>query len=235
MMPSKDGIVQNALAESYELSEDGKVYTFKLRKDSFWSNKTPVTAYDFEYAWKRLADPDTGSQYSFMIETAALLNASRVVRGELPVEQLGVKALDEYTLEVKLETPVAFFLNLMSFPAFYPMNETFVKEKGEAYGTSAQNTLYNGPFVVDKWELGYGCELKKNSDYRNADDVKIDGVLFRYVKDMDAAVNLYESKEIHFTAIGGEFVNKYADSPELYETLIGGMSYFTINATGVRE
>lgn len=235
MTTGENGLIVNGLAQTYELSRNALTYTFHLRKDSLWSNGKPVTAHDFEYSWKRLADPSTASQYNFMIETAGLLNSSKVIKGELPISELGVKALDDYTLEVKLEAPVPYFLNLMSFPSFYPMNEEFAKEKGDLYGTSAENTLFNGAFVVKKWELGYGCELEKNDKFREADQVKLDGVVFRFVKDMDAAVNLYQAKEIDFTKIGGEFVNKYADRPDLHETLIGGMSYFTINATGVRE
>lgn len=235
MTTGENGLIVNGLAKSYELSEDAKTYVFKLREDSVWSNGKSVTAHDFEYSWKRLADPATASQYNFMMETAGLLNSSKVISGEMPISELGVKALDDYTLEVKLEAPVPYFLNLMSFPSFYPMNEEFAKEKGDLYGTSAENTLFNGAFVVKKWELGYGCELDKNDKFREADQVKLDGVIFRFVKDMDAAANLYEAKEIDFTKIGGEFVNKYADSPDLHETLIGGMSYFTINATGIRE
>ena len=111
-----DGNAIPAIAESYDLSEDGLTYTFHLREDAKWSNGEPVTANDFVYAWRRLVDPNTASEYAFIMDVAGVVNAASVNAGEASLEELGVNAVDDYTLEVTLALPVPFFLQLMTFP-----------------------------------------------------------------------------------------------------------------------
>ena len=124
-----DGNAIPAIAKSYDVSEDGLVYTFHLREDAKWSNGEPVTANDFVYAWRRLVDPNTASEYAFIMDVAGVVNAASVNAGEASLEELGVNAVDDYTLEVTLALPVPFFLQLMTFPSFFPMNEAFVNGK----------------------------------------------------------------------------------------------------------
>ena len=128
-----DGNAVPALAKSHEESEDGLTHTFVLREDANWNNGEPVTAADFVYAWRRLVNPETASEYGFIADVAGITNAAAVNAGELPLEELGVKAIDDKTLEVSLELPVPYFLQLMAFPSFYPLNEAFVTEKGADY------------------------------------------------------------------------------------------------------
>lgn len=104
-----------AIATGYDLSEDGLTYTFHLREDAAWDNGTPVTANDFVYAWRRLVDPATASEYAFIMDVAAVKNAAAINAGEKPLEDLGVKAVDDYTLEVSLELPVPFSYSLWRF------------------------------------------------------------------------------------------------------------------------
>lgn len=228
MMPGMNDTLVHGAAEKYDVSEDGKTYTFYLHKDSIWSNGKPVTAHDFVYSWRRLADPSTASQYQYMVKTAGILNSDAVMKGEKPSDQLGVKALDDYTLEVKLEVPIAYFTNLMSFPSFYPINQEFAEAKGDQFGTNPSNTLYNGPFVLQSWEFGFGFELRKNEKYREASSVDLDGIDFRIVKDIDAGVNLYETGGTDFVRLNGEFVERYMDSVDFRSALTGSLSYFTI-------
>ena len=103
-----DGNAIPAIAKSYDVSEDGLVYTFHLREDAKWSNGEPVTANDFVYAWRRLVDPNTASEYAFIMDVAGVVNAASVNAGEASLEELGVNAVDDYTLEVTLALPVPF-------------------------------------------------------------------------------------------------------------------------------
>lgn len=226
--------VENAVAQSYTVSEDQKVYTFHLRKDAKWSNGDIVDAYDFVYAWKRLVDPKfEGSSYIF--ETAGILNAHRIINGELPVDDLGVKALDRFTLEVRLEVPVPYFLKLMTFPVFFPVNAEFVEEVGNNYGTGIDNTVFNGPYVVNNWIRGRGYRLKKNRRYWDAHSVKIDEVEFNLVKNMQHGIELYEAGAIDLFKISREYGSVYSGSNELKYNLLGTMTYFTLNGSGKYE
>ncbi|MCK8061231.1 MULTISPECIES: ABC transporter substrate-binding protein [unclassified Fusibacter] len=229
VMLGENDTVEAGVAKDWTVSEDGLVYTFNLREGAVWSNGQPVTAEDFVYSWRRLADPATASQYNFMIETAQIKNYKAVIAGELPTTELGVVALDANTLEVQLELPVPFFLKLVTFPNFYPVNEAFATEQGEAFGTSIESTLYNGAFVLESWELGYGYSFAKNPTYWNADAVKVDGVTFRQIKDAAAGVNLFETGEVDRCGLSGEFVEQFIDHPHFVNTSDTTMFYLIFN------
>ncbi|WP_090692102.1 peptide ABC transporter substrate-binding protein [Bacillus sp. 166amftsu] len=208
----KDNKPIPAAAESSTKSEDGKKYTFKLRKDAKWSNGDPVTAKDFVYAWQRLVDPKTAAEYAFI--AYYIKNAEAINQGKAEVSTLGVKAVDDYTLEVELERATPYFLNLTAFVSYYPLNEKFVKEKGDKYGLESDTTVYNGPFVLTDWKHEQGWKLKKNDSYWDKKTVKLDEVNYSVVKDMATRVNLYDSGEIDFTLLSGEFVDKYRNNKE---------------------
>ncbi len=200
-------------ASSWQVSEDGTEYTFHLVENAQWSNGAPVTAEDYVYSWRRLADSTTKSSYQLLIETAKIANYEAVINGEAPLDDLGVSAIDPYTLKVKLETPVPYFLKLMSFPSFFPVNQQFAEAKGEAFGTSLENTLYNGAYTISHWQVGYSYALAKNENYWNRQTVLNDGVNFRIVKDAIAGINLYELGEVDRAEVSGELVNQYIDHP----------------------
>ncbi|OON45777.1 peptide ABC transporter substrate-binding protein [Bacillus anthracis] len=203
-----------AAAESSTKSEDGKKYTFKLRKDAKWSNGDSVTAKDFVFAWQRLLDPKTAAEYAFI--AFPIKNAEAVNKGEKPVTELGVKAVDDLTLEVELEQAVPYFLNLVAFPSYYPLNEKFVKEKGDKYGLESDTTVYNGPFVLTDWKQEQGWKLKKNDQYWDKKTVKLDEINYSVVKEPATNVNLYDSGQIDFSLLTGEFVDKYRNNKEEY-------------------
>ena len=122
MQMDADGAAVPALAETYDISEDGKTYTFHLR-DAKWSNGDAVTAADFVFGWQRAVDPANASEYSYMLsDIGQVVNAAEIIAGEKPVTDLGVTAVDDKTLEVQLNVPVSYFLSLMYFPTFYPVN-----------------------------------------------------------------------------------------------------------------
>lgn len=131
MQMDSDGQAVPAIAESYELSDDGLTYTFHLRTDAKWSNGTPVTAADFVFAWQRAVDPAVASEYAYMLsDIGQVKNAAEIIAGEKDKSELGVTAVDDNTLKVELNVPVSYFLSLMYFPTFYPVNEEFFNSCG---------------------------------------------------------------------------------------------------------
>ncbi|MCI4054423.1 ABC transporter substrate-binding protein [Bacillus cereus] len=220
----KDNKPIPAAAESSTKSEDGKKYTFKLRKDAKWSNGDPVTAKDFVFAWQRLLDKNTAAEYAFI--AYYIKNAEAINKGEKPVTELGAKAVDDYTLEVELEKPVPYFLNLLAFPSYYPLNEKFVKEKGDKYGLEADTTVYNGPFVMSSWKHEQGWQLKKNDKYWDKKTVKLEEINYSVVKEVATKVNLYDTGSIDFTLLSGEFVDKYKSNKEEYGEYAESSTFF---------
>ncbi len=202
------------MAEKHEVSKDEKTYTFHLR-DAQWSNGTPVTADDFVYAWRKAVDPDTGSQYNFIL--GDLKNANAIMAGEMEPEELGVEAVDEKTLKVELEQPVPYFISLTTFATFLPQNEEFVEEQGDQYALEDENLIYNGPFTLTDWKHEEGWVLKKNPDYWDAETVKLDEINVNVVKETATGVNLYETGKIDRVGLSSEFVNKYKEHED-YKT-----------------
>jgi len=226
-----DGVVLPELAETWDVvfNDDGTtVYTFHLA-DANWSNGTPVTAADFVFDWQRLADPATASEYNFIVSTIKLHNADAVIAGEMPVDQLGVKALDDKTLEVTLDLPVDFFLSLMAFPTFFPLNEEFYLAQGDQYAVTPANILACGPYVMTEWISGNSFTFEKNETYFKADDVQIDGITFKYIQDTQSAMLEFESGNLDYVKLSGELVEAYSDDDEFVQRLQGYLWYLSIN------
>ncbi|CEO10079.1 ABC transporter substrate-binding protein [Paraclostridium sordellii] len=225
------GIATPAMAESWEQSEDGKTWTFKIRKDAKWSNGDPVTAKDFEYSWKRTLNPETASQYGYVmydIEGASDYNNGKVDNAD----NVGVKALDDNTLQVKLNRRVNYFDQLMSFCLFFPQNQKFVEAQPDKIGTTAENTVYNGPFTMSTWKMADLCVLSKNDNYWDKDTVKLNKVNLKVVKDPNAAVNLYETGGIDVVGLTSENVDKYKDSKEFMTTKKAETYFLLLNNKG---
>jgi oligopeptide transport system substrate-binding protein len=218
----KDEAVLGMAAEEPQISEDGKTYTFKIR-DAKWSNGDPVTANDFVYAWQKALNPDTGAEYAYIMYD--IKNAAKVNNGDVPVEELGVKAIDEKTLEVQLETPVPYFKALLSFATFYPQNQKFVEAQGDKFGLEADTVVYNGPFTLSEWKHEQSFKLTKNDGYWDAENVKLKEVNFNIVKDTATGVNLYETNKADIAGLSAEFVDKYK-SDENFKTRAATSVYF---------
>ena len=209
-----------------KVSEDGTVYTFTL-KDTKWSNGDSVTANDFVFAWQRAIDPKTASEYGpYMmngkIKGAQEISDAAAANKKYDLNTLGVKAIDDKTLEVTFAKPLAYWDALLSFATFYPQNQKFVEEKGDKYATSADNLLYNGPFVMTKWDGPTSTEwiLEKNPNYREADTVKLEKFTTNVVKDYNAQVNAFESGEVDITAkLASDLVPQYQGDERLLSTL----------------
>lgn len=210
-----------------EKSKDGKTWTIKLRKDAKWSNGDPVTAKDFEYAWKRTIDPKTGAEYAYIY--ADLKNANKIMEGKAKPDELGVKAIDDNTLEIQLETNVPYFQELLAFGSFLPQNEKFVKEKGDKYGTTKDDTLYNGPFVLNEWNTEKNFQLTPNKEYWDKDKVKLKEVNYQIVKETQTALNLYTTGKIDAVGLNAENVDKYkndAKYKDQFSTELDASTYF---------
>ncbi|MBE7094898.1 MULTISPECIES: peptide ABC transporter substrate-binding protein [Bacillus cereus group] len=203
-----------AVAKSFKRSEDGKKYTFDLRKDAKWSNGDSVTANDFMFAWKRAINRETASQYAYML--FYVKNAKEINKGTMPLDELGVKVINDYKLEVELEQPIPYFLQLLALPIYLPQHESFLKEQGKNYALEPSNLIYNGPFVLEKWKHEQEFQLKKNATYWDEKKVKLDEINFQIVKDTMTAVNLYEAGNLDRVPINSQFVDKYKGSKELH-------------------
>jgi oligopeptide transport system substrate-binding protein len=193
MSISADGGLQLALAESVEISEDKKSYTFTLR-ESFWSNQTPLTAYDFEYAWKSIIDPGFSSPYSFLF--FPIKNAELAKKGRVPLDQVGIYSLDDKHLLVELEYITPHFLQLTASSFFSPLWHGIDKRyPGWAYYSEKQYVC-NGPFKLDMWKMNNDMTFVKNSYYWKAQSVKLDKILINVIESDHSAVELFKQKKL---------------------------------------
>lgn len=223
---NNDGEVVEGIAKEWKSSEDKKTWTFYLRKDAVWSNGDPVTAKDFEFGFKRTLNPKTASQYGFIMYD--IVGAENYNIGKTTdSNSIGIKAIDNYTLEVKLNRPVNYFDRLMSFPVFFPQNEKFVKEQGDKFGTTEKTTLYNGPFTLTKWKLDDVYIMIKNQGYWDKNTIRLESVNTKIVKEGTADVNLYENGDVDFIGISNEFIDKYKDSIE-FSTSKNATTFFML-------
>ncbi|MDV6378310.1 peptide ABC transporter substrate-binding protein [Sporosarcina sp. GW1-11] len=227
---NQENIAEPAMAaEEADVSEDGLVYTFKLR-DAMWADETPVTAHDFVYAWQRAIDPATGSPYGPFMMSGVVKNATEISEEKMEVSELGVKAVDDKTFEVTLERPVPYFLSLMSFGTFYPLKEEFVKAKADAYATNSDGLLSNGPFVLTNWDgTGDSWTFKKNEHYWDADNVKLDEIHVNVVKDSATAVKLYKDGKLDRAGVSGDLAMQYLEDPEAVIQEETSVFYFKFN------
>ena len=236
MQMDANGAAVEALAESYELSEDGKTYTFHL-KDAKWSNGDAVTAADFVFGWQRAVDPANASEYAYMLsDIGQVVNAADIIAGNKPVTDLGITAVDDKTLKVELNVPVSYFLSLMYFPTFYPMNQKFFESYGDTYGTSADTVLSNGAFVLTSYEpAATAFELVKNADYYDADRIALDGLNYQVIKDSQQALMSYQNGDLDITLLNGEQVEQVKDDPEFTSVGAGYLWYISPNMDAVPE
>ncbi|MGY4105373.1 peptide ABC transporter substrate-binding protein [Ignavigranum ruoffiae] len=231
---SPEGEVQPGAAESWEVSDDGLVYTFKLREGNKWSNGDPVTAQDFEFAWKRVLNPETASQYAsimFPIKGAEAYNS-----GEGKVEDVGIKAVDESTLEVTLVAPTAYFLELPAFYSFMPVNQKVVEgdenwamEAGEAYVT-------NGAFKLETWNHNSDYVLTKNDQYWDKDNVKLDQVNVKIIESEATANAEFQAGSIDYlgspySPVSLDNIDQYRADGILQSVPYAAIYWYKLNTT----
>ncbi len=180
-------------AESWEISEDGTVYTFHLRDGIQWTDGTPVTAGDFVYGFQRLFNPATAADYAYLqfpIKNAEAINSGSIT----DLNELGVKAIDDKTLEITLNAPTPYFLDALTHYTAYPVPQHLVEKLGDEW-TKVENIVANGPYKVTEWLPGSYVHSVKNDTYYGASDVKIDEVYYHVLEDQAAALNRYRAGE----------------------------------------
>lgn len=199
---------QEATAEKWDVSEDGKTYTFYIRDNAKWSNGDDVTAGDFEFAWKRLLNPETASSAAFLgyfIEGGEAYNS-----GEGSADDVKVTAVDEKTLEVTLVAPQTYFLSVITNPAFFPINEKVATENPEWF-TEADSFVGNGPFNLDEWEHESHFVMVKNDQYWDADTVKLDKVHWAMVNDSNTEYQMYQTGDLDTSGVPADVSEKLFD------------------------
>lgn len=200
----------SGLAESWDISDDGTVYTFHLR-DATWSDGTPITADQFVYAWQQVLEPATASQYAYMLYP--IKNAAAYNTGELTdFTQVGVKAVDDTTLEVTLVAPTDYFLEMLVIPQYGALPVDYVAEAGGDLFLDPEHMVFNGPFVCTSWDPSVGMTLVKNENYWDADSVKLDGIEYNFVMETNTVVNLYETNELDVMLVQPEFLDTYKEA-----------------------
>lgn len=224
----KDDKAQPGVAkEMPKESNGGKTLTIELRKDAKWSNGDPVIAHDFEFAWKRVVNPETASEYAYIMYD--LKNAEDINMGKKDVDELGVKAVDDHTLKVELNKPIPYINEMFAFGTFMPQNEKVVKKHGQQYGTTADKTVFNGPFKIEQWRVEDKIQLVKNEDYWDKEAVHLDRVNYKVLKDQQAGASLYDTGSVDDTVITADQVDKYEDNAGLKKRLLASTFYIKLN------
>ncbi len=193
------------VAETYEISEDGLKYTFHLRKEAVWSDGQPVKAGDFEYAWKRALNPETAAEYAYQLyylKNGQGYNESQLPDGDVSpgikkatVDQVGVKAINDSTLEVNLEYPTIYFLSLMAFPTYAPVRQDVV-EGNEQWTLKPETYICNGAFKMTEWKAKDVIVFEKNEKYWNAASIKLDKINYKMLEDQNAALAGFKAGQL---------------------------------------
>ena len=223
----KNNNIVGGVAESWDISEDGLTMTFHLRDNAKWSDGKNVVADEFVYSFRRLADPKTASSYSFLI--TPIKNASKIMKGELPTDQLGVQAIDDKTLVVNFESPTAYFLELVSVPIFSPLREDLISDD---WTFSPDTYIGNGPYKMTERRPDEIISLEINTNYWNKDSIvakKIDFIMFSDVTTAYAAIK--EGSILYSYKIPTTDVDLLKNEGYLVITPSLGTAYYALNNT----
>lgn len=189
------------MAESWDISDDGLVYTFHLREDALWSDGEPVTAHDFEYAWKRLVDAETAADYSYMVD--GVLNAPEIIYdGTMEASDLAAVALDDHTFEVTLHTAVPYFVEIAAFPATFPVRKDIIEEHGDQWTFDPETYVGNGPYKMTEWSHNAYILMEKNENYYDYDALVPETIKFALMDDDNAILAAFNAGEIDYTTSG---------------------------------
>ena len=219
-------------AESWTISDDGLTYTFKLRDNLKWSDGSPLTAADFVYSYLRVLDPALGAQYSGML-TDYIAGAAEYYAGSADADSVGIKAVDEKTLELTLIQPTAYYTGILGMWVYSPVNEAAVTAAGDKWTLSAETYVSNGPFMMKEISFGEGYELVKNPNYWNAANVKLEKLNFRFIPDPSTALVALDKGDIDgsWEVPSSDLPNLKATSDALQIIPSYGTTYYEINCT----
>ncbi len=211
------------VAERWEIGASEAV--FHLRDDGRWSDGTPVTAHDFVFAWRKALEPATASEYAFILY--AIENARAVNEGELPATALGATAVDDLTLAVRLERPIGYFDKLVAFPTYYPIKQAFYEGRDGRYGADAEDLLYNGPFVIERWVHGAQLRMARNDAYWGRERVRLNAIDYAYVtSDVNATLNLYKDGRVAIAGLDAETLHDALEQRWKLERFNDGSVFF---------
>lgn len=215
------------VAKDWKMSDDGLVYTFNLRDDYKWSNGDPVTAKDFEFSFRALIDPAFASEYAYL--GYMFKNAEEFSKGECKVEDVGIKAIDDKTFELTLKYPVSYLPEMLAYKSFYPVNQKFY-EATPGYGTDFNKMLFNGPFIMTKWQHSSQIVLEKNADFHGAKDIKTSKIVMEMINDANTALNAFKSNELDVVGLNSEqYAQMTAENQPTYNFNDGAVSYLEFN------
>ncbi len=235
---------QPAVAEKWDVTDSNKTYTFHLRQGMKWSNGEPVTAHDFTYAWTQLFTPEVGANYAgtwagMILGADEYLNGqplSAEVRAELDQKgykdlPMGFIALDDYTLQVTLTNPYPYFLDVLAFYSFAPLNQKGVEAIGwDSYAKEYNTLLTNGAYKMTSWTHDAEIVLEKNPDYYKADSIKIDKITMVMISDAGTALNAFQTGEVDFITVNAENRKLLeAQGVKIYQQNDGSCWYFEFN------
>lgn len=214
-------------AESWETSEDGLTWTFHLRDGLKWSDGSDLTANDFVYSWKRVCDPMVAAPYAETV-LSMVEGYDKAIEGDL--DALQVVAQDDNTLVVTLNAPCSYFGSLAAFATLSPVQEATVEANGDAWATSAETYISNGPFYVSEWVPGSYIMMSKNPYYWNADAIKLDGIKWNLIEDSNAAYSAYQTGEVLMIKdVPTEEIPSLKDSADFHVDPIIGTYYLSMN------
>ena len=225
-------VAQPAAAETYEVSEDGLVYTFHLRDDGVWSNGDPVTAQDFVFAWQKALDPEVASDYAYML--FFIHNAEAYLAGEVSWDEVGVETPDDSTIVVTLDDPLPYAPYLFTFKTMAPINQKFYEEVGaDVYGTDADKLCTNGAYTIEEWSHNSYVKVKKNPNFHDADSITVEEITYNIVTNANSAVNSFLSGELDFVTMStGELINQVESAGyEVVNQQASSAFYMYVNTT----
>lgn len=215
------------LATGFDVSDDAKVYTVYLRKDAKWSDGTPITAEDVVYSFQRAVDPNFGSPKAF--DYYDIANAEEIFKGEKDLSELGVEAIDDYTVKFTLKRPVDYFVDLLKAAGFCPIQKEAGEKYGELYGTEPDKMVFSGPFMVTSWEHEASITLEKNPNYWDADNVTLERIEISLILDGNAVVGLYEVGDLDYMDVSPDFLPQYKGTPEYHKMPMARVSFIEFN------
>ena len=201
-------------AEKWETSEDGLTWTFHLRKMN-WSDGEAVVAKHYVDSFQRILNPDNGFAYGFLaydIEGAEEYNT-----GKGTVDAVGVKAVDDYTLEFKLKHPVPYFASKVSYTTFHPIRLDIIEKLGDKYASEIKDTVYNGPFKIESWDNGNSMVLVKNDTYWDADNVYLQKINMTKIQEFATQAQLFEAQELDITGAQTDYIEKWTERADAGE------------------
>ena len=213
-------------AESWDYDEDTLTYTFHLRKDGVWTNGDPVTAKDFEFAWSQALNPEVASDYAYFLYF--IKNAEKYFNGEVAWDEVGVKVVDDYTLEVTMEQPTPYALFLFSFGTLAPINQRFYEAVGaDLYSTEAQYFCTNGPFALTEWSHNDKIVMQKNDAWHGAADVEVEEIDWKIITDANAALSSFLAGDLDMVGLGtGELIKQATAAGATIQSYTDGTSFY---------